>query len=239
MWSDHGTNFVGASRELKEMYEFLNLPETQRSIYDHCSTQGIQWRFIPENAPHFGGLWEAAVKSLKYHLRRIVGDVRLTFEELSTVLTQIEACLNSRPLTPLPEPEDGYEALTPGHFLIGKPLEALPESLDSRETGNLIRRWRLCQKLTMDFWQRWSNEYLTYLQRCSKWATPTKNLQVGDVVCVRGQNLPPTKWPLARIVQVYPGKDGHTRVATVRTAQGTYRRPITKLVPLLTNEKDF
>ena len=127
--SDHGTNFIGAAHELKEMYAFLKRSNTQNSICDHCSSQNIQWRLIPENAPHFGGLWEAAVKSLKYHLRRIVGDVRLTYmyEELSTLLTQVESCLNSRPLGPLPEPEDGYEALTPGHFLIGRPVEALPD----------------------------------------------------------------------------------------------------------------
>ena len=76
--SDHGTNFIGASRELKELYAFPKRSETQSSIYDHCSLQGIQWCFIPENALHFGGLWEVAVKGLKYHLRRIVGDVRIT-----------------------------------------------------------------------------------------------------------------------------------------------------------------
>ena len=67
------------------------------------------------------------MKSLKRHFRRIVGDVRLTFEQLATILAQVEACLNSRPLTPLPQPEDGIEVLTPGHFLIGRPLEALPD----------------------------------------------------------------------------------------------------------------
>ena len=100
-----------------------------------CADQGIQWNFAAEHVPHFGGLWEAAVKSLKRHFRRIVGDVRLTFEELATILAQVEACLNSRPLTPLPQPEDGIEVLTPGHFLIGRPLKAFP---DLSETTKLI-----------------------------------------------------------------------------------------------------
>ena len=75
-----------------------------------------------------GGLWEAAVENFKYHFRRIVGSVRLTFEELTTVLAQIEACLNSRPLTPLTHLEDGIEALTLGHFLIRAPLEISPDT---------------------------------------------------------------------------------------------------------------
>lgn len=73
------------------------------------------------------------MKSFKSHLKKVVGDVRLTFEELTTVLVQIEACLNSRPLTPLPDSDDGIDALTPGHFLIGKPIEALPDSSSPRE----------------------------------------------------------------------------------------------------------
>ena len=81
---------------------------------------------IPKQLPHFGNLWEVAVKSFKTHFRRIVGGVRLTFEELSTVVTPIEACLNSRPL-PLPEATDATEVLTTGHFLIGHPLEAFPD----------------------------------------------------------------------------------------------------------------
>ena len=99
------------------------------------------------NAPHFGSLWEAAVKSFKYHFWRIVGGVQLTFEELTTVLTYIEACLNSRPLTPLPHPEDRNEAVTLGHFLVGALLEALPDTESPACSISLLRRWRLCQAL--------------------------------------------------------------------------------------------
>ena len=94
-------------------------------LAEHCSNQGVKWRFTPEHAPHFGGLWEAAVKSFKTHLRRVVGKAKLTYEELATTLAQFEACLNSRPLTPLPQSSDALEVLTQGHFLIGKPLMAL------------------------------------------------------------------------------------------------------------------
>ena len=90
--SDHGTNFVSANRELKEMFKFLSKQDVQSSIADFCSNLGIEWKFIPEHSPHFGGLWEAGVNSTKKHLRYVVGDTKLTFEELSTVLAQIEAC---------------------------------------------------------------------------------------------------------------------------------------------------
>ncbi len=122
IWSDWGTNFTGAAREIKELYRFLRDRSTQDAVAGFLSAQNITWKFIPQHAPHFGGLWEAAVKSVKTHLRRIVGTVKLTFEELSTVLTQVEACLNSRPFAPLPDSDEGIEALTPGHFLIGRPV---------------------------------------------------------------------------------------------------------------------
>ncbi len=145
--------------------EFLNKQRTAKVISEFCSTQGIRWDFIPEHAPHFGGLWAAAVKSTKFHLRRVIGDLKLTFEELVTVLTQIEACLNSRPLTPLPSDEEGLEALTSGHFLVGRPLESLPEPSFSYRSMSLLRRWNLRQTLVRQFWKRWSSEYLVTLQK--------------------------------------------------------------------------
>ena len=114
---------------------------------DFSSPQGIVWKFIPER-----GLLEATVKSVKHYLRRIVANARLTFEEFSTVLAQVEACLNSRPLVPLPCSDDGIEALTPGHFLIGRPLESLPDS--SSDSSSLLHRWHLCQSLVQHFWKR-------------------------------------------------------------------------------------
>ena len=160
MWSDNWMNFVGAAKEIKEL---ISSPE----VADHCTHQGIQWKFIPKYVPHFGGLWEAAVRSFKQHLRIVVGEVMVTYEELVTVLAQVEACLNSRPFTLLSEPSDGIEALTPGHFLIGKPLTALPNPPESRQPIAMLRRWHLCQRLTSHFWDRWSKQYLTSLNRLS------------------------------------------------------------------------
>ena len=238
IWSDNGTNFVGAARELKELYQFLQTQSTQDVVSRYLCDRKITWKFIPQHAPHFGGIWEAAVKSMKTHLKRILGDVRLTYEELSTLLTQIEACLNSRPLVPLPNDDDGIEALTPGHFLIGKPLTALPD-VPPTESISLLKRWQLCKALLRHFWKRWSSEYITQLGRLTKWQYPTRNIQPGDLVAIHEDSPISSKWPLARVMEVYPGKDNLVRVATVRTAGGTYTRPITKLALILPTDEEL
>ena len=123
-WSDHGTNFIGAEREIAKL---LQNEETAREIAGFCTSRKVNWRFLPEWTPHFGGLWEAAVKNLKSHLRKVLGEDKLSFEEFSIVLIQVEASLLSRPLIPLPETSDTVEVLTPGRFLIGRPITALPD----------------------------------------------------------------------------------------------------------------
>ena len=195
----------------------------------------IEWRFIPQHAPHFGGLWEAAVESMKKHLRKVTGEVKLTFEELSTVVAQIEACLNSRPLVSLASDDEGLEVLTPGHFLIGQALEALPDSSLSYNSRDLLllRRWELCQAIVRHFWKRWSTEYVTTLNRLTKWFKPSRNLGPGDLVLLQEESIVPTKWPLARVVNIHPGRDGLVRVATIKTKTGVYTRPVTKLALLM------
>ena len=239
IWSDHGSNFVGATREIKELFDFLSQQKAQGIISDFCSMQNISWSFIPEHAPHFGGLWEAAVKSTKLHLKRIVAGVKLTFEELTTILSQIEACLNSRPLVSIGCSDDGVEALTPGHFLIGRPLEALPDPSFSYRSLSLLRRWHLCQALVRHFWERWSTEYLSSLQKFGKWHYRSKNLAVGDVVVLREDGMVPTKWPIARVTRVHTGRDGVVRVVEIKTATGTYTRPVMKVARLLPSEPSY
>ena len=172
----------------------------------------------------------------KVHLRRIISNVKLTFEELYTVLTQIESCLNSRPLVPLPNDDDGIEALTPGHFLIGRPLESLPDPAFSYRNFSLLSRWHLCQALVRHFWRRWSMEYLSSLRRYTKWHHPSRNVQVGDVVILQEDNLVPARWPLAKVIATHPGNDGLTRVVTVKTSAGEYKRPVTKIALLLPSQ---
>ena len=237
VWSDYGTNFIGANRELGEFHDFLSSKKTQGDISSFCVTRRIEWKFIPERSPHFGGLWEAAVRSAKTHMKKVIGSAKLTFEEFSTVLTQVEACLNSRPLIPLESAgEEGIEALTPGHFLIGRPLNSIPDTSLAHPSLSLLRRWQLCQTLVRHFWQRWSKEYLNIKNKFNKWRHPTRNIEVGDIVILKEDNTIPSQWPLARVVDTHPGADNLVRVVTVKTSQGVYRRPITKIIFLLSND---
>ena len=132
--------------------------------------------------------------------------------------------------------DDGVEVLTPGHFLIGHPICALPDPASSFRPITMLRRWDLCQNLVRHFWKRWSSEYLTSLNKFTKWHYSTRNLQVGDLVVLQDDGMVPTKWPLARVAEVHSGKDGVVRVATVRTTKGSYKRPVNKLALLLASD---
>ncbi|XP_029164554.1 uncharacterized protein LOC114935824 [Nylanderia fulva] len=152
MYSNCGTTFVGADRALRELFKAST--SEGHHIARAANNQGIRWHFNPPAAPHFGGLWEAAVKSTKFHLRRVIGETTLTYEELSTLLTQIEACLNSRPLQALSDDPDDTSALTPGHFIIGAPLLAVPEPSLTGQPASTLSRWRHLQLMRDHFWQR-------------------------------------------------------------------------------------
>ncbi|XP_076661119.1 uncharacterized protein LOC143364992 [Halictus rubicundus] len=233
--SDNGTNFIGARNELAELNILIKDKKHNEKVANALNRESIEWRLIPPHSPHFGGLWEGAVKSAKYHLTRVIGDQRLTFEELYTLLTQIESCLNSRPLSPLSSDPTDLNPLTPGHFLIGTALTTLP-SQDIRDIKvTRLNRYQLVQQMVQHFWQRWQKECIHQLQQRHKWQHPTTvKIAVDPLVIIKEDNLPPLQWSMGRIVQVHPGNDGVIRVATVRTSTGTIKRPVTKLciIPL-------
>ena len=193
IYSDNGTNFVGANRELQEVFEFIRKEVEDSKISKFCSENNIQWSFIPPRSPHMGGLWEAGVKSCKFHLKRITGQSMFTFEGLATVLTQIEAILNSRPLTPMSSDPAEFQPLTPGHFLVGEPLTSVPDIGVTDVKLNRLNRWQLIQRNVQEFWKRWSSEYLSNLQEKTKWKTTQENLAIDDLVMIHDDALPPSK----------------------------------------------
>nr|XP_046491130.1 uncharacterized protein LOC124223331 [Neodiprion pinetum] len=162
LYSDNATNFHGADSEIKAMFQRAS--EFYQRAAALLANDGTDWSFIPPNAPHYGGLWEAGVKSVRHHLKRVMGEHTLTFEELSTVLVEIEACLNSRPLSALSSDLEDLQALTPFHFLGGSTSALLPEEDLSDEPQNRLNRFQLLQRIRNQFWRRWYSEYLLHLQ---------------------------------------------------------------------------
>lgn len=232
IYSYNSTNFVGACKELKELRELFISEQFQSVVIDTLINDGIQWHFQPPSAPHFGGLWESSVKLVKNHMKRVIGCTCLTLIEFSTLLTQIEACVNSRPLTPMSEEPTDLLPLTPSHFLIGDVLTSVPEPTLISLPMNRLNHWQQIQQMMQHFWSRWSKEYLNNLQQRSKWVKPTPNIEVNDLVVLKEDNLPPLHWKLARVVEVHPGSDNHVRVVTIRTSSGVMKRLVTKLCPL-------
>lgn len=189
----------------------------------------ITWQFIVPSAPHHGGLWEAAVKSTKHYLKRMIGNSLFKFEQLATLLTKITACLNSRPITPMSSDPTNLAALTPGHFLVGQPILApYNEPLQNRAMSTLSA-WKLITKLEQNFWDRWTDEYVTLQQRRNKWANYHENLKIGDFVLIKNELTPPRQWAMVRIIHVYADATGLVRSCRIRTAHTELDRPIVKL----------
>lgn len=227
IYSDNGTAFVGACNEISKF-----LTNHCNSLGESMANEGIRFHFIPAYSPHFGGLWEAGVKSTKYHLVRVLGNCHLTFEELNTTLVQIEAILNSRPLTPISSDPEDLIPLTPGHFLIGRPLTSLPERSYNDCSFNHLARFHRIQQLREHFWNRWSKEYVVELQQRTKWRTNQDPLKLNSLVVLKEDNQPPLKWRLGRIIAVLPGSDGISRVADIKTSTGVVRRAFSKICVL-------
>ena len=214
--SDNGSTMVGAKNELAAFYSMLQSSDTQDTITSYLLSQKVKWKLTPVKAPHFGGLWEAAVKAAKYHIKREVGHSRYTYDELETILCQAEACLNSRPLGVMAShPIDGQVPLTPGHFLIGRAIKAYPTETVDYNPG-LLQRWAHCTKVVQRFWRRWSNEYLQQLQRATKWHRKTRDYAIGDFVLLTDHSTYQCQWIHAKVVAVYPGKDGIVRAVDLQ-----------------------
>lgn len=227
IFSDNGRNFVGAAKEFTH-----SLNKCSDDLQNFSSENHIEFKFIPPYSPHFGGLWEAGVKSCKHHIARAIGNAHLTYEEFSTVLAQIEAVLNSRPIYPMSSDPDDFTPLTPGHFLIGRPLTAPAERDVMTVATHSLSRYRRIEQLRQHFWARWSSEYVPELQKRSKWKTTKEALSPNTLVLLKDDNMPPLKWRLGRILTVFPGKDGVPRVASIRTATGVIERAFSKICPL-------
>ena len=218
LYSDNATTFISARKEIME-------------LQNEVSQLGTDWFMIPARAPHFGGLWEAGIKSVKHHLRRTMKTHILHLENFLTLLAQIESVLNSRPLVPSSDDPNDLTVLTPAHFLVGKPFAVPPLSSPKQSKPRKVTLKDLQQMETMKqkFWSIWKHDYLTSLQPRSKWQKTGDSFKPNDMVFVADENTVPLQWPLGRVTKVFTGNDNVSRVAEVRTQKWIGNRPVVKL----------
>lgn len=227
LWSDNGTNFIGAQQELRRALQNWN----QSQIYDHLLKKEITWKFNPPGASHMGGVWERQIRTIRAVLAGVVKQQTMDDEALVTLMTVVEGIVNGRPITKLSDDPRDERPLTPNHLLMLRSGPVMP--LGKFESGDVYgRRWKQVQYLADVFWSRWLREYLPTLQERTKWMRKKPNLKIGDLVLMKQEKLPRNQWPLGLVVETYMGTDGLVRSVEVKTASGTYQRPITKICVL-------
>ena len=241
--SDNGKTFKAAAKFLKNVFK-------DDVVLQYLSGLGVEWKFNLEKAPWWGGVFERMVKSMKRCLRKMVGQAKLSLDELHTAVVEVESIINSRPLTYLTS-GDVEEPLTPSHLLIGRRVMNLPDNLGyDIESGDdefvvdasqLDKRVKHLGNTLNQFWKKWRTEYLTELReshrRTVQGSSSQPSIATGDVVVIHDESLPRGLWRLGRIQETIAGRDGRTRGAVVKVASrnrqhSLLRRPVQLLYPL-------
>ena len=227
LWSDQGTNFKGGERELKEAFGSM-APTLQRQLASHK----IKFHFNPPASPHFGGVWEREVRSVKSALYTCVGSQPVPEEVLLTVLLEVEALLNAKPLGYVSADIADVDPITPNSLLMGRPDGSLPQVVYPESEILSRRRWRHSQILADHFWSRFIRDYLPSLQIRQKWHSSPPALLENAVVMMVDPQLPRALWPIGRVTQVHRSDDGYIRSADVLINGHSYTRPVARLVML-------
>ena len=231
--SDNAKTFQATEKALNDLF---NNPE----VASELDRKKVEWRFNLERAPWWGGFFERIVGSMKACLRKVLGNVRLTFDELLTVLVEVEGTLNSRPLT-YDYNEVEHEVLTPSHLIFGRRIQSMPDEIAEEPDENessCSERFRYLTVKLAHFWKRWRNEYLVNLREFhkAKAGRVVKEVQTGDVVTVYEENKKRGEWKMAVVESLIRGKDNVVRGANVRViAKGKpvrISRPVQKLYPI-------
>ena len=228
MRSDNGTNFVGAERELKNCLGNLEHSRISKEL----AVNHTESLFNPPSSPWMSGAMESMVKLVKRSLKAIVKDRVFTDDLLQTFLTEVESIVNNRPLTNISDSVDDLEALTPNHFVMGRKSNYLGTMYESSNDVSIKTKWRAVEAALNMFWKRWLKEYLPSLTARKKWNYNIRNIRIGDLVLLCDKNVKRANWDLARVTAVHPGNDDIVRVITVRTKNGTYKRPVGSVAPL-------
>jgi hypothetical protein len=229
--SDNGSNFVSSEKELKKCINEWN----KNQINDMLLQKNINWEFNPPYGSHVGGLWERCIRSVRKILTSLTSEQTLKEESLRTLLCEVEAILNSRPLTTVLSDSKDLQPLTPNDLLLLCNEMSMPPGIFSKTDVYSRKRWRQIQYMADIFWVRWKREYLVSLQQRTKWQYPKHNLQLDDVVLLVDINTPRNLWVLGRVCKVFPDHNGFIRQVEVKTRNAILRRPVDKLC-LLTPE---
>ena len=232
IWSDNGTNFVGAERVLREALKAWN----KNQINNYLRQREISWQFNPPTASHMGGSWERMIRSIRRILSTLLHTQIVSDDVLSTLMAEVEGILNSRPLTPVILDPKANEALTPNHLLLLRGTPNIPPGIFEKRDCYAKRRWAQVQYLANQFWFRWVREFLPSINSRSKWQLKSRNFQENDLVLVVDQTQPRSRWALGRVIQIFPDKNGVVRTALVKTALAVMKRPITKLCLVEANQ---
>lgn len=247
--SDNAQQFKLASETIDQVWK--NMTKCA-DVQNYASTKGITWSFIVELAPWMGGFYERIVSVVKRSPRKAVGRKLLTDSQFQTVIKEVEAVVNSRPLVYVGDDINSSITLTPGHFLGLNPTTGIPETehFDEDETyepqqsaaAKLLAIWKKGQRLIDNFWKIWKNDYLLNLRERTQTKLKTNRIlsemipSVGDVVLIK-DDLPRGQWKLSRIVDLLNSSDGQIRSAKVKTASGRIiGRPLNLLFPLETSD---
>ena len=228
--SDNAKTFKAAEKAITRLF---NDPKVKSEL----QTKRVTWRFNLERAPWWGGFFERMVRSVKRCLRKVLGNAKLTVEELSTVLVEIEGTLNARPLMEEYEECEG-EVLTPSHLIYGRAINFIPERQRAKQESTCGQRYRYITVILQHYWKRWQTEYLTGLREFHKCKAGNvrKGLKKGDVVTVYGEGEKRGNWKVAIVEELIVGRDKEIRGAKVKVAgkgRPVYlKRPIQKLYPL-------
>ncbi|KAL6469323.1 hypothetical protein MHYP_G00228470 [Metynnis hypsauchen] len=206
LWSDQGTNFKGGEKEIEVAFKAMS-PDLQCLL----AKQQIAFNFNPPAAPHFGGVWEREVRSIKEALYKTIGAQPIQEEILQTVLLEVENILNSRPLGYVSSDIADADPVTPNLLLMGRLDSALPQVIYPQSVNFSQRKWRHAQILADQFWSAFIRHYLPSLQARVKWFKSLPGIPVGAVVLVVDPQQPRAQWPIGKVVKVHPSRDGQVR----------------------------
>lgn len=230
--SDNGTNFTGGEKELREAIGYWN----QEKIHMHLLQKHIKWTFNPPTGSHHGGVWERCIRTVRGILKVLLKEQVVDDEGFHTLMCEVEALMNGRPITKVSDDPNDLHALTPNDLLLFQSNHVLPPGVFRKNDVYSKRRWRQIQYLADIFWKRWTREYLPILQERQKWILPKRNIAVGDIVLLVDSSAPRNTWPMGKVMQVTMDKKGFVRRVKVKTKTSVFERPIDKLVLILEAE---